>query len=136
MKRKSKKAPQHKAIKISAGKYFYRKYRIEFFDYSTLGDPECNYKQWNIYGPGEENWSEYGHTLEHAKRIVDRLVTQAIEQQSVELAKNYEQPEHPAPLEVQVLSRPKDCTYPKRKTAAKRSPGVKHDPIFDPLFSR
>jgi len=83
MKRKSKKAVQHKATKISAGKYFYRNYRIEFFDYSTLGDPECNYKQWNIHAPGEDSWSEYDHTLKHAKQVVDRLVTQAIERQSL-----------------------------------------------------
>jgi hypothetical protein len=69
---------KHTAKKIKAGLYLYRGFKIEYFDYATLGDPECGMKQWNIYGPDEENWSEYGFSLSHAKGIVDRLVAKKI----------------------------------------------------------
>jgi hypothetical protein len=69
---------KHTAKRLSKGEYLYRGYRIEYFDYATLGDPECNEKQWNIYPPQEGSWSEYGDSLGQAKRIVDRILDRNI----------------------------------------------------------
>jgi hypothetical protein len=66
---------KHTAKRIAKSQYIYRGYRIEFFDYSSLGDPEGGLKQWNIYAPGEENWNHYGMSLKEAKWTVDRLVS-------------------------------------------------------------
>jgi hypothetical protein len=65
---------KHKAKKVKAGEYVYRGYRIEFFDYKSLGDPDCNQVQWNIYLPGEENWTKYDSSLKGAKQTIDRLI--------------------------------------------------------------
>ena len=65
-----------RAKRVKKGVYIYRGHKIEYFDYKTLGDPECKETQWNVYPPNQESWVDYGFTLSHAKRVVDELIEQ------------------------------------------------------------
>jgi hypothetical protein len=70
---------KYTAKKIAAGHYLYRGWTIKRFDYGTLGDPECASVEWNVFAPGEENWSNSEPTLGLAKMVVNTCIKQAEE---------------------------------------------------------
>lgn len=68
---------KHVAKKVASGHYLYRGWTIKRFDYGTLGDPDCNSVEWNIFAPGEENWNDSEPTLSLAKSVVNTRIKQA-----------------------------------------------------------
>lgn len=66
----------HVAKKVATGHYLYRGWTIKRFDYGSLGDPECNFVEWNIFAPGEESWNDSEPTLTLAKMVVNTRIKQ------------------------------------------------------------
>lgn len=74
---KKKATTKHAATKVAPGHYLYRGWTIKRFNYGSLGDPEGGLTQWNIYAPGEANWTESESTLSMAKWMVDTRIKQS-----------------------------------------------------------